>query len=123
MDSERLLYCYEDLEDYTQNELNTILKYDGISPCYFGKCTSSNVYPPDMSLISYYNIEEMCGLYTKFLEDHHILFVETSLLDPEVLDHIMSHFIAHLDFIKHTKLNRKAICKKIINKEFKKNKN
>ncbi|AID46577.1 hypothetical protein fep_066 [Pigeonpox virus] len=98
------------------DEVNDILKHDGISPCYFGEC-KEDILKCDVSEYNIYNIYEISGLYTKFLEDNYLNFIDTFKLDDDVLDHIMYHFTEYLSMLKNTVLSRKAVCKRILNKD------
>ncbi|AAF44410.1 hypothetical protein FPV066 [Fowlpox virus] len=98
------------------DEVNDILKHDGISPCYFGECRE-DILNLDVSEYNLYNIYEIKELYTRFLKDNYLDSIDTFKLDDNSLDHIMYHFTEYLSMLKNTVLSRKTICKRILNKD------
>ncbi|QRI42803.1 hypothetical protein ChPV085 [Cheloniid poxvirus 1] len=107
-------------EEVPIKEVNILLGYDGISPCYFGQCTKD--LDSDIEELDSYNVDEINGLYLKFLEIHHLTFVNVSNLEDETVDHIIYHFMEYLNLLKTTILSRKVICRRLLNKDIGRNK-
>ncbi|UOX38785.1 hypothetical protein [Finch poxvirus] len=115
-------YISEDGTAYEEvpiEEVNILLRYDGVSPCYFGQCT--NDLDNDIEELDSYNVDEINGLYLKFLEVNHLTFVNVLNLEDETIDHIIYHFVEYLHSLKTTLLDRRVICKRLLNKDIGRN--
>ncbi|QRY18909.1 ORF-39 [Teiidae poxvirus 1] len=108
-----------DLSIYSSqyDKINAALKYDGSSYCYFGHCSPTPI-TPDLSTFNQYNEDEMNDLYMRFLNYFNIAFLNVTKLDVSTIEHIFYHFEEHMEFIKATLLDRRTICRRILNKEF-----
>ncbi|AYP74235.1 hypothetical protein [Fowlpox virus] len=107
-------------EEMSTKEVNTLLRHDGISPCYFGECSKD--LDADVEELNSYNVDEINGLYLKFLEVNYLTFVDIFDLEDEAIDHIIYHFMEYLNLLKTTILSRKVICRRLLNKDIGRNK-